>query len=217
MQKTILSLVIIAAVVAGGWYMLTSKTRVANASVAIVNGEKLTRSDLDTVVAQVAKGQGTDTTTLTAEAKTELEKQSLDVLISQTLLRQGVKREGVEISDEAVEAQITTIKSSLGDDAAFQTALKQEGITEEKLRTQVKQDLALQAYLNQKLGFSTLTASDAEIEAAYAQASQGAQNVPALSEVRDQVKQLVINQKQQALVTSHIDALKADANIQILI
>lgn len=217
MQKTILSVVIIVAVLAGGWYLLSSKGRAANTPVAVVNGETLKRSDLDSVIAQIAKEQIIDLESISPEAKAALQTQSLDALVSQTLLRQGVAREGIEISDEAVEAQITTIRSNFADDAAFQAALKTEGMSEAKFRSEVRKGLALQAYLDLKLGFSTLTATDAEIEAAYTQAAQGAENVPALTEVRDQVRQLVINQKQQTLVNEHVQALRADANVEILI
>jgi hypothetical protein len=217
MQKTILTVVAIAIVIAGAWHLLSSKGRSGNSPVAVVNGETLTRSDLDAVITQVAREQGTDVSTLETAAKAQLETQSIDVLISQTLLRQAVVRSGVEITDAMVDEQMTTIKSQFGDDAAFQAALKTEGLTESKLREEIKKDLALQSYLNSELALNTLTATDEEIQTAYDQAIVGTENAPALTEVRDQVKDLVVNQKQQTLVAQLIQSLRAEATVEVLI
>jgi len=87
-------------------------------------------------------------------------------------------------------------------------------------RPKVKLDLATQTYLNQELNLEALTASEAEVAAAYEQMTVGAtseEEVPALAEVSDQVEAFVIQQKQQELVLGLIERLRQTAEIEILI
>ena len=216
MKKTIISLVVIAAVIAGGWYLLSSR-KDGSSPVALVNGEVISRSELDSVYSQVVEGQGLDSMLLTKEAQAEQRTQALDILISQVLLRQAVESSGITVSQEAVDTQINAVKAQFEDEAAYGAALVTEGLTEATFALQVKRDLTVETYLNEKLGLNAITATDAEIEEGYSQAIEGVEEAPALEEVRDQIREFVIGQKKQALIAQHVQELRTVAEIEVLI
>lgn len=216
MQKTIISLVVAVAVIAGGWYFLSSRSDSSDV-VAIVNGETISRPEMESVYSQITASQGVSNLLITKEAQAEQQKQALEILISQALLRQAVERSGIIISQTDIDTQMNSIKARFESEAAFGEALVAEGLTEASLAVQLKKDLTTEAYLNRALNLNTLTASDAEIEEAYQKAIEGVEDAPALEEVRDQVKESIIGQERQALVNQHIQELRTVAEVKILI
>ena len=226
MKKALIAVVVLLIIGAGGWYLVSSGT--VNLSqftqskapegstataVATVNGETITSVQLSAAVAQINAQNGTSTITTPAQVQS----QALDSLIAQALLVQAVKKAGIVASSTQVEAQVQAAKTQLGSQAAYEQALAAQGITEETFRAQLSSDLAMQAYLNQTLNLLAVTATDAEIQTAYKQASEQQTDVPPLSQVREQVQKFVIQQKQQQLVNTQIEKLRAEADIKILI
>ena len=221
-KETVGSLVAVVLVAAGGWYAFahrgpagTGGLAAAGAAdtVAIVNGEKILRSELALAEAQLAGQQGATTT----EAKAAVEKQALDSVIGRTLLLQAATQAGFTASTTAVDAQIAAAKTQLGGQDGLDKQLATQGMTEDSLRVQISENLAIQAYLEQTLKLSALTATDAEVKATYDQVSSGQSGIPALSEVKEQVKQLVLQQKQQALIGGQVEKLRTAGSIQVLI
>lgn len=218
MKRTIISALVVLLVIAGGWYALKHAPKNAktdntsadqNQVVATVNGESITRGELDRSLVQ-----GGATTT---EAKAQFQSQALDALINQKLLKQVVSKSGITASSTVVEAQLAQAKSQFGTSDAYNQALQTQGLTEATFRAQVQDNVALNAFLDKELNLSAVTASDAEIKTAYDQAAAGQTSAPKLAEVKDTVKQYVIGQKQQALINDYIAKLKASADIKKLI
>ncbi|OHA57713.1 MAG: hypothetical protein A2114_02435 [Candidatus Vogelbacteria bacterium GWA1_51_14] len=225
MKNTIIAVVAIIVLGAGAWYLISSgnllpsgdKADDLSGPVAVVNGEEIAGADFVAIREQIASGQGAEFSALDIEAQAAVEEQALDTLISQVLLRQAVVAANVTVPAEEVEAQIEAIKSQFGGDEA---ALAAQGLVVSELTEQIKLDLATQTYLNQELNLEALTASEAEVAAAYEQMTVGAtseEEVPALAEVSDQVEAFVIQQKQQELVLGLIERLRQTAEIEILI
>lgn len=220
-RETIGSVVAVILVGVGGWYAFTSGSlgkgggpaaAGAAETVAVVNGEHIPRSMLDAAKAQLATPGATTTT-----AQAAIQKQALDSVIGRVLLLQAATQAGHTASTTAVDAQIEAAKAQLGGQAGFDTQLAEQGLTEEALRVQMSENIVIQAYLEQELHLSTLTATDAEVQAAYDQVSAGQQGVPALSEVKEQIRQLVIGQEQQQLILGQVEKLRAAGIVQILI
>lgn len=220
MQKTIISLIVLVLLVVGGWYLSTlSKNNNSSTveTVAIVNGEAIPRSDLELTKSQILKSQNVAIASLTAEQLAQLQTQALDTLIAQALLRQATKSSGVTISEEAVDAQLTTIKGQFESESAFIDALASGEITEDAFKIDLKNQLTIQAYLEKELNLSSLTATEAEIIEAYQGATQGAEDAPSLADSHDQIEGFVINQKQQALINEHVQNLRTTAQVEIKI
>ncbi|MDB5194502.1 MAG: hypothetical protein JWN50_516 [Parcubacteria group bacterium] len=217
-NKTIISVVILIVLIAGGWYILSHRAATsgpaatANAPVATVNGENIVQSDLTAAELQISQGVAATTT----DAQATLKSQALDSLIAKTLLKQAAEKAGITASSTQIDASLSSIKSQFQTQDAYTQALASQGVTEDQLKAEISGNLVIQNYLDQTLGLSSVTASEAEIKAFYDQAAAGQTGVPALATVHDQVKQAVIQQKQGNLIDAYVLKLRSTADIKIL-
>ena len=220
-KRTVITTLVVLVLGAGVWYALSLRDSApANVSgaVATVNGEEISRDEFDKLQARISAEQGFDIAALDAKAKAEFQTQTIDSLVSQTLLRQAAERSNtVSLDmDKKVEDEVNKIKGQFQDESAYNDALTTEGLTEETLRTRIRSDLTTQAYLEKELSLSTVSVTDAEMRIVYDQAASG-QSVPPFEEVRSQVEQMAIQQKQQQLVGALVEKLRGEADIKILI
>lgn len=226
MNKTIGAVVVAVVavvVVVAGWYFLfgpaANKSTVtdANGIVATVNGTPITRSQLTASESQIAAQQGMVATSTVAQS--QLQSDALNSLIGQMLLEQVAQQAGITASSTEVDAQLASAKAQFSTQSDYEQALVAEGMTENDLRMAITKNLVINAYLEQQLNLSTATATPAEIQAAYKQVSsqQTSTPIPPLSEVRDQVAKMVVQQKQQTSINAYVAQLRSTANIQILI
>jgi hypothetical protein len=216
MKKTAISVAALVIVLAGGWYLFSHSSAPktdakANETVAIVNGEKLSRASLTALETQIATQSGTSATS------TDVQTQALNSLVAQTLLRQAVDKSGLTASTTQVDAQLQAAKSQFATPEAYQQALATQGLTEDQLKAQISANLVIQSYLDQQLHLSAVTVTDAEVQTAYNQVASTQQNVPALKDVKDQVKQMVIQQKQQQIINDYVAKLRSEGNVQVTI
>lgn len=211
-------------VVAAGWYILSrpasdksAAVTGANDTVATVNGIAITRSQLTAMESQIAAQQGVAATSTAVQA--QFQTAALDSLIGQVLLEQAAKPAGVTASSTDVDAQLASAKAQFKTPDDYEKALAAQGMTEDDLRAQISKGLVLNAYLERQLNLSTATATDAEIQAAYKEiaSQQTGTTIPPLSQVRDQVARMIVQQKQQVSINAYITQLRSTANIQILI
>ncbi len=78
-------------------------------------------------------------------------KQILDGMIAQKLLLAEAAREGVAVGDEEVKAQVATLRGRFPDQAAFENALKTEGMTEQELQKTLRNEAIIQKYVGTKI------------------------------------------------------------------
>jgi peptidyl-prolyl cis-trans isomerase C len=74
-------------------------------------------------------------------------RQVLDEVIGIVLLQQDAKASGVTATDQEVQQQLAAQKGNFPDEATYKKALAQAGLTEEKLRQQARDQIAVQKYL----------------------------------------------------------------------
>ncbi|KKR47384.1 MAG: hypothetical protein UT83_C0010G0014 [Parcubacteria group bacterium GW2011_GWA2_40_143] len=213
----------VCAVAAGAWFFfLNGKISPQNgkaelsAAVVRVNGEEIARAKLEDAEAKIAMGQGIDVASLDAASLKQLETQALDALIANALIQQAVASSGIAATGAEIDAQMTIIKSQFQDDSQFKGALLEQKLSESDLRSQVAGRLAQQMYLEQAVDIASITVSDEEVNALYNQAAVS-ENVPPLEDVRGQIESFIVGQKQQEIITAHVQKLRAAASIEILI
>lgn len=198
-----------------GASLLNKDTAATNtATIATVNGEAISQSEFDALQAQITTAQGIDITTLDASAQAQLNTQIINALVSQKLLQQAVAQTNITVPDASVQVELEAIENQFEDNAAYQSALVAQGLTENMLIAQIRTELATQAYLEQELNLSAVTATEEEITTTYEGAAT--EETPALEEIRDQVEAFVIQQKQQELINTFIDNLRAGAEVEVL-
>lgn len=189
-------------------------------SAATVNGVKISLADFEknrTQLTQAAEQQGNDTTneTIVSEIKT----QALDLLINTELLRQAAGNAGVVVTPEDIDARYEEIKAGLGSEEELISRMAELGITTESLRKDIEGEILIKTHLTAAIDTTTVTVSEEEIVAGYAQVSGGAAGaeVPPLDEVRPQLEAQLRFNKEQELINTYITELRDAASIEVLI
>ncbi|HEY4496420.1 MAG TPA: SurA N-terminal domain-containing protein [Candidatus Paceibacterota bacterium] len=215
--KLVVFIVIVAAIIAVGYFLMKPGV-ISGKSVAVVNGQKIMRLVYDERYAQLAASitfQGQSATT--TEAQAEIKNQTLDNLVTETLLLQAAEKEGIKADEKAVDTMFSQNKSQFPDETAFQKALTDQGQTENTFKEFLIRDNIIRQYLLAHIDLSSAIATKEEVTTLYNQAVLNDKNIPPLDQVRSQVENQIIQIKQQQLITDFIQQLKASSTIEILL
>ncbi|MFC7679709.1 peptidylprolyl isomerase [Paenibacillus sp. GCM10028914] len=90
--------------------------------------------------------------------------QTLDYLITQELIKQELDKKSIVISDEEINKEIESIKSSFASEDEFNTAMQSSGLTLDTLKEQTKFQLELTKLMGDKV-----EVTDEEIKTTYEQ------------------------------------------------
>lgn len=107
--------------------------------VATVNGQNITREDLEKVFNAAVQASGAQASDLAPDQQLAGYSQLLQDLILDKLVDEAAAKE--QVSDADVDAEIAKIKSQFPDAAAFDAQLSQAGMTAEKLRENIRDGL----------------------------------------------------------------------------
>ena len=212
--KVVIFLIVIAILAVGGYFLYQRMTP----AVAIVNGEKVSQSRYDEYYKQLEStltSQGVSATSTQAVAY--LKQQTIDNIVTETLLLQKASAEGVSVNADAVNTQIKSDQAQFKDTAAFDSALSDRGYTEATYRDALTRQNIIQQYLNKHLDLASATATVAEINALYKQAQAANKNIPPLAQVRDQAAAQIVQQKQQQMILTYVQALRASSTVDIIL
>jgi hypothetical protein len=183
-------------------------------AVATINGEEILGSAYNQIYPLVKStleqaGQEVEDT----EA---IKQQTLNELITQELIRQDAKEEGLTVEQEEIDNELATYEEQFGEEYA--TVLESSGYTEETLKEQIENNLLSEKYMESVLGIEV---TDEEIKEYYQSAAeQSEEDLPPLEDVEDSIKQTLTSQKQQEKqeeIQAKIDELRENAEIEELI
>ncbi|SER45775.1 SurA N-terminal domain-containing protein [Salipaludibacillus aurantiacus] len=183
------------------------------ATAAVVNGEEIQMGDLQEQMAQYEQmfaQQGIDfEDEENAELLVQIQQGILDELINQTVLLQEAEEQGIEVSDEEVEAELEQIKGQFEDEDQYEEALASQNYTEEELTDEIRESLRVQELLTlSHLEDDELEVSQEEVQAYY---DQMAMQNPEIGDFEDLESELEEEVKQQQYVAQ----LRDDADIEI--
>ena len=184
--------------------------------VATINGNELTRADFNRIrqqVMQTAQQQGMDLND--PNTVQQVNDQAMETLINTELIRQAAVAAGITVSDEEVDARFAEVVDSVGGPEALAESLEQLGLTEASLRSDVEQELVVQGYLEESVD-TEFTASEEEVQAFYDQQG-GAEQLPPLDEVREQIEQQLVMLQEQEVIEGLLQELRAEADIETMI
>lgn len=224
------AVVIVALVILGVLYLLEKEGRSStsifssaienqdgSSLVAVVNGEEIISSDLDTSIQQfeqAAQAQGLDINSTTTQA--EIQEQALQVLVNTTLLKQEAAEQEIAVDDEAVAERIAIVQSDIGGEEALAERMATLGISEERLQKDIRDELLIQQLLDEVFADADITVTEEEIAAVYASAGGEEAGLPALEEVRPQVEAQIIASKEQEAIDAYLAELREVAQIEIV-
>ncbi len=164
------------------------------ASVAIVNGERLYRSDF---YDRLEESYGTVIASN---------------MIDEALIYQEAKKKDVKISDEDIEKELKDLETQYGGKEALQQELDARNITDERLRHQIETTLIIEKILTSKIKLS-----EDELKEFYEQYKDvlfTEDPVPSYEEAKETVKERLREQKLSTEVQTWIQELRADASIK---
>jgi peptidyl-prolyl cis-trans isomerase C len=138
-----------------------------NAMVASVNDMVINQSDVDRATEiLLAQYRNQIPTDRIAQARTVLRKQALENLINQNLLLEDAGRQGTQPEQKLVDDRYKETVGRFSSPEEFQSALNSMGLSKEAFLEEIKQDLMIEALLDEQLK-DVKKASDEEVSAFY--------------------------------------------------
>jgi peptidyl-prolyl cis-trans isomerase C len=121
--------------------------------VAIVDGDQISKAQLDEAFDKAVQMTGVKASDLTPEQKLEGYRQILDELITEKLVNRAAA--GITVEQKDVDAQIAKIKAQFPSDEDFSKQLAQVGQTPEQLSETIRKMLQQQRWLETQLAGKT--------------------------------------------------------------
>jgi hypothetical protein len=174
---------------------------------AVVGGEMITLSDVNSALRFGLVPPPADRDPI---------RSALDALINRQLELVEVNRyQPPEPAAQAIEERLTAIHKRFPTAPDFDKALAQSGLTPDELRARLRDDERISTYLDQRFGVG-LQVSDEDLVAYYRSHETAFTRAGVLrpySEVREQVRAMVLNEKRQELIKDWLAGLRRRAEI----
>ncbi len=141
----------------------------------------------------------------------------LEALIAQALRYRDVERFGAQdIPKDSIEARLVEIQHRFASPAELDAALARAELTPDELRTLIKRQLQVEAYIQER--FSPLIfVADEDITAYYNGTWRVARglSVPPLNDVREEIRTLIRSKQLDEQVGTWTTQLRARANVDV--
>lgn len=136
-----------------------------NKIIAVVNGEAITMHDLRSRVAAEIHRQGLQPTEANFKS---LEREGLDAMINDILLRHEAERFKVSVSEAELNGEVRRIRENMGNISAeeFEKGLVRQGTTLEVAKEQIKNNMLRQRMIHHMIARKVVV-TDQEIEEYY--------------------------------------------------
>jgi peptidyl-prolyl cis-trans isomerase SurA len=189
--------------------------------VAEVNGEEVTRAEFAPIYsAQLAQATAQAQGGGQAPDEEALKKQTVDDLVDTELLAQEAESRGIEVSDDDIDAELTTLAEQNGMKSGTELldAIAKQGMDEETARDQVETQVMVERLVEDEKG--PFKPSDKELRALYARAEQqakagGSGTIPPFAQVREQLVQQARTQEIGTVAGALVKSLRKDADITV--
>ena len=119
--------------------------------VAIVNGVPIFQSDLDRGMEGVIQRRARTGAPMDEAQLKTIRMDVLNNLINRELLNQESKKQKITITDAQVNDKLSKIKERFKGDAEFKEMLTKMKLSEAQIKTQLKEDLAIQALIDKQV------------------------------------------------------------------
>ena len=196
------------------WSKLGISTSVNSA--AVINGEKITLSDVDLRIDQAKETIQLQGVNLADEkALAEVRKLMLTDMINETILLQNAKKGGIAVTDSEVQTAYNEVASKFKTKEEFEKELTTRNLTEAGIKENINRQLTLNKYIEQNVDSKKIIVTDEEINDLYKSYSAQQANMPKLEEIKTQLSNQVMQQKYKTLVLEFVVKLKSEAKIEI--
>ena len=144
---------------------------------------------------------------------------ALDALIERQLQLTEVNRYlPPEPAEEVVDARLAQVRSRFASAQEFETVLAQAGLSVEQLRLRLRDDLRISTYLDQRFGAALEPAEDEIVRYYRAHEAAFTRNgvLRPYSEVRDQARAMLLEERRNVLIRDWVAGLRRRAEVNDL-
>jgi peptidyl-prolyl cis-trans isomerase C len=139
----------------------SSSTVALKDPVAVVNGEKISKADLEKNFNDAATAMGVPAAQLTPDQKLQGYRQILDGMIMEKLVDKQAA--SVKVDPSEIDAQFTKIKSQFPSEQVFQDEMKKAGLTPEQFKANLAKSIRQSKWMQTQVqGKDTVTDEDAK-------------------------------------------------------
>ena len=136
-------------------------------AVARVNGELVSRDEFEGVVeSNIARYEAQSGESFNAQQRPQLERQVLDGLITRTILEQEAEQLDISVGDERFSETLDQFKQQFPDEQGYQTALDQQGFTEEEFETELRRQMVIEELIRSQV-YDQVAVSEQEMRTFY--------------------------------------------------
>jgi len=128
--------------------------------VAVVNGKEIKRGELEDIFKAAVQSSGMNAADIPAEQQLAGYTQLLNDLVDRQILLDASAAE--KVTDAEVDAEIKKFKSQFPDEAVFEAQMKQAGMTPEKLRDDVREELQIRGFMESRIKAPDITPAEAQ-------------------------------------------------------
>ena len=129
--------------------------------VAVVNGEKISKADLEKNFGEALSASGANPATLSSDQKLQGYRQILDGMIMEKLVDKASA--GIKVDQADIDAQLAKIKSQFPSEQVFQDEMKKAGLTAEKFTANLSKSIRQSKWMQSQVqGKDTVTDDDAK-------------------------------------------------------
>ena len=150
----------------------------------------------------------------------QIQQQAIQSLISQNVMLQEAKDQGIEVSDEDVEENIQGLTEQFGGEEGLEEAMEAENLDDESLRAFLRENLMIEKLMSQNLDMDSIEVTEEEKEEYYAQLEENweeqEQESTPYEEVEERIAQQLQQQKIQQLQVEYLEELMDDSEIERL-
>ena len=122
-----------------------------NPVAAVVNGTEISRKALDRELSMVTHRLGSQGQQLGKEQIDKVRTNVLNNMIDRELLYQDALKNGIQVDNKAVDAQLETMKKNFSGDEEYRKALEMMNTSEADLKANISQGMAIQQLIETKV------------------------------------------------------------------
>ena len=177
------------------------KKEAPKGNVAVVNGVAISQEDFDRELFGIQEQSANRGEKIDDARLAEVKKKVLDKLIDGELLYQESQKMGLKADDSTVDEQYAKFKEQFPNEEEFNKELAKVKLTETSLKSQIKQVMVIQQYIDKEF-VQKITVSEDELKAFFE------------AYLKDRIEKNLKQEKIQNEVAKFLEKLREKANVE---
>ena len=185
--------------------------------VATVNGEAVTRGELNAQIAQIAQNPQIQVPREGTEEHAQFERLVLDQMINTRLFLKEAEARDLAPSEAEIEAEFARVLGQFESEAAFESQLAAAGLSRADVREDIKEQLTVVAFRAHLKVENNVEATEEEARALYERAVEEQGIEQSFEDIEEVVYAQVENLEIEQLIAALVQELRSEAEVEILI